>query len=118
MLAAALILHLLTSTRHRWLERRSLRALGLISFSLYLWHYPILRRGIPWALRFEPVPDVVWKPMVIVGFVALSVAVAVLSYLVVERPFAAKKPSSKASAPERRPGARPSNRRGHAEPRR
>jgi peptidoglycan/LPS O-acetylase OafA/YrhL len=97
--AAALILHLLTTTRHEWLEHRSLRALGLISFSLYLWHWPILSRGIPWALGFSPMPRAVWLPLVVATFVALAIAAATVSYLLVERPFVAKKPSSKALAP-------------------
>jgi peptidoglycan/LPS O-acetylase OafA/YrhL len=104
LLAAALILHLLTTTRHAWMEHRALRALGLISFSLYLWHWPILRRGIPWAMGFAPMPTALWLPIVIVAFVTLAVAVAMLSYLLVERPFVAKKPTSKALKPEVEPG--------------
>jgi peptidoglycan/LPS O-acetylase OafA/YrhL len=104
LLAAALILHLLTTSRHAWLEHRSLRVLGLVSFSLYLWHWPILSRGVPWALRFSPLPTAIWLPMVILAFATLVLAVATLSYLVVERPFAAKKAGSRALKPSGKPG--------------
>ena len=100
LLAAAGILHLLTTTRRAWLEHRALRALGLISFSLYLWHYPILQRGIPWALGFSPMPTAIWVPLVIAVFVSLALFVATVSYLLVERPFVAKKPTSRASRPD------------------
>jgi peptidoglycan/LPS O-acetylase OafA/YrhL len=99
LLAAAGVLHLLTRRRQMWMEHRALRALGLISFSLYLWHYPILARGIPWALGISPVPTAIWVPLVTVTFVALAIGVATLSYLLIERPFAAKKHTSKTSRP-------------------
>ena len=96
LLSAAGILHLLTRAPRAWTQHRSLRALGLISFSLYLWHYPILKNGIPWALGVDPVPAAIWVPLVIAAFVTLALAVATASYLLVERPFLGKKPTSKA----------------------
>jgi peptidoglycan/LPS O-acetylase OafA/YrhL len=96
--AAALILHLLTTPRHAWLEHRWLRFVGLISFSLYLWHYPILEYGIPWARRVVPLPSALWLPFVIVAFVAIALVVATLSYLLVERPFVVRKESSKTAS--------------------
>jgi peptidoglycan/LPS O-acetylase OafA/YrhL len=93
--AAGVILHLLTTVGHAWLEHRALRFVGLISYSLYLWHFPILEHGIPWARRLTWLPEAIWLPVVIVGFVAIAVAVAVISYLLVERPFVVRKESSK-----------------------
>ncbi len=55
----------------RALSWRPLVYLGLISYSLYLWHYPIVR-----LLPHDPVLAV-----------ALSVGAAILSYHLVEQPF-------------------------------
>jgi len=103
LLSAAGILHLLTRRRQAWLEHRTLRALGLISFSLYLWHYPILAHGLPWAFRNAPVPLVIWKPFAIVMFIGVAVVVATLSYLIVERPFLTNARHSKAQPAPREP---------------
>jgi peptidoglycan/LPS O-acetylase OafA/YrhL len=97
LLAAAGILHLLTRSHRAWLEHRALRALGLISFSLYLWHYPILRHGLPWGFEVAPMPALIWKPLTIVVFVGVAFLVATLSYLLVERPFLANAKHSKAT---------------------
>jgi peptidoglycan/LPS O-acetylase OafA/YrhL len=53
------------------LASRPLVALGKISYSLYLWHWPVL-----WALHGHPVSTL-----------ALSIALATASYRYVERPF-------------------------------
>ena len=98
LLAAAGILHLLTRSHQPWLEHRTLRALGLISFSLYLWHYPILAHGLPWAFGFAPMPSAIWMPLVIVAFVGAVFVVATLSYLLVERPFLANSKHSKSQS--------------------
>lgn len=64
----------------RVLSWRPMVGIGLISYSLYLWHQPILAfariRG--WT---ETVPGLIW------GLIALSFALAVLSWAFVERPF-------------------------------
>jgi peptidoglycan/LPS O-acetylase OafA/YrhL len=57
---------------------RPLAGLGLISYSLYLWHYPIL------ALGGVTVPLRLWGE---VGAVALAVGLAILTYFVIETPF-------------------------------
>jgi peptidoglycan/LPS O-acetylase OafA/YrhL len=62
---------------YRWLESRPMRALGLISYSLYLYH-PFANR-LPSALKVMPVE------------IAFSIALATASYLIVERPFLALK---------------------------
>lgn len=61
------------SVGYRWLNSRPLRALGLISYSLYLYH-PFANR-LPGALRILPVE------------IAFSLALAAASYFIIERPF-------------------------------
>jgi peptidoglycan/LPS O-acetylase OafA/YrhL len=53
---------------------------GLISYSLYLWHWPILAFARYWAI--EPL-----TPFQAIGAVALSFVCATLSWRFVERPF-------------------------------
>lgn len=76
----------------RWLraifESPPLRFIGLISYSLYLWHLPILNI----AARFAPALPLDTRIgfMILVGFV-VAVPVAYLSYQLVERPFLARR---------------------------
>ena len=64
----------------RLLTTRPLRFLGRISYSLYLWHWPIL--VLPVIAFEEQVP-----PAVTAGLVALAVGVAWSSWRYVEQPF-------------------------------
>jgi peptidoglycan/LPS O-acetylase OafA/YrhL len=60
---------------------RPLSALGVASYSLYIWHLPVLRAVDGWpTLR---------SSYVVLGVVggAICVAVAAASYAVIERPF-------------------------------
>ena len=63
----------------RLLSSRPLVAIGLISYSLYLWHYPIYAFGRLLRPEVGPLDYAVW--------LALSFGLAVLSYRVVEQPF-------------------------------
>jgi peptidoglycan/LPS O-acetylase OafA/YrhL len=80
---------LCTSGRRTLLESRALRFAGLVSYSLYLWHYPILQHGLAWTGVDAPLG--VLDGVVIAALLALSVAVAVASYLLVERPLLARR---------------------------
>jgi peptidoglycan/LPS O-acetylase OafA/YrhL len=66
------------------LAKPALRYLGLISYSVYLWHEPILielgRRG----LLLNPAPEAF--PMNAVILASLAVAVSAVSYWVIELP--------------------------------
>jgi peptidoglycan/LPS O-acetylase OafA/YrhL len=72
-----------------------LRFIGLISYSLYVWHAPILRGDLP---IFAPLPF--WL-RVICAFV-----VAYLSYQLLERPFLRRRQRLHQSAAERAPSQR------------
>ncbi len=61
-----------------WLQQRSILFLGNISYSLYLWHWPILKLGI------ETFGD---NSTIRLGSVCLALFVAALSYKWVENPL-------------------------------
>jgi hypothetical protein len=54
--------------------------IGLISYSLYLWHWPLLALGAYWAMR----PLTAWEGT---ALVALAVPLSVFSWWAIERPF-------------------------------
>jgi peptidoglycan/LPS O-acetylase OafA/YrhL len=73
--------------RKQFLEHPVLVWFGMISYSLYLWHYPILAHGIAWSDVDTAMPEVLWRPVAIAALLAGVVALAALSYAFVERPF-------------------------------
>jgi peptidoglycan/LPS O-acetylase OafA/YrhL len=85
----------------RWLGVAWLRGIGIVSYGLYVWHYPVIR-----ALD-EQRPGPLTGPEQLLG-VALTLGVALLSYGLVERPFLALKGRFPAAAPraERQPSSR------------
>jgi peptidoglycan/LPS O-acetylase OafA/YrhL len=66
------------------LARPSLRRAGLVSYSLYLWHYPILLFAVDW-LAVDQVPGMA-LPAIALGL-AVTALVTAVSYRFVERPF-------------------------------
>jgi peptidoglycan/LPS O-acetylase OafA/YrhL len=64
----------------RFLSLRPVVFLGLISYSLYLWHWPILSLARYWAVRELSHPE-------IAALLAGSIALAALSWRYIERPF-------------------------------
>ncbi len=74
----------------RLLSTRPFVGLGLISYSLYLWHLPIITY---YHLQFELYPT--WTVKILLG--AVSVAIACLSWRFIEQPFRTKR-----VAPQRR----------------
>ncbi|HEX4775976.1 MAG TPA: acyltransferase, partial [Acidimicrobiia bacterium] len=91
LLVAAGLVGLCTRTHDETnvFSSRGLRLAGLLSYSLYLWHYPILEHGLRW---FGVVTPIGAMDVVIVALLlALSTGVAILSYLLVERPFLLRK---------------------------
>lgn len=61
------------------------RLLGIISFSLYLWHYPILAFGFD-ATGLDPRTAPWLSGVVLAALVVAALAVAALAYVWVERP--------------------------------
>ena len=95
VLIAALLVRVVTAGRTAGVGVSALGAVGVVSFSLYLWHYPVLYHG----LRVLGL-DEAGAPALAVGagvlvLVALSGALAVLSYRLVERPFLERKFASR-----------------------
>lgn len=70
----------------RLLRARVLVFFGLISYSLYLWHWPLL----VFAKHLSLAP---LSPLALAGVVALSVVIATLSHRFVEQPFRRVHPS-------------------------
>ncbi len=78
------------------LGNRGLAALGTISYSLYLWHEPVLRLTRSWTGAETGEPTV--QALIAVGLGAVgSVAVAALSYGLAERPGQARSGSRSAA---------------------
>lgn len=69
----------------RFLSLAPVRFCGLISYSLYLWHWPVIVLG---ELGLLLVPT----PLVMAGEIALSLLLATLSWYFIERPFREKGP--------------------------
>ena len=82
-LLAGVLVRLTCGATPRLLVQPALTRLGGISFSLYLWHYPILERGLAQVHPSQPSGLVA---LIAVVLVAAGVAVAALAHDLVERP--------------------------------
>ena len=85
LLLAVLLLHVVTRPPTTTvLAGPTLRGAGLVSYSLYLWHYPILAASVAWFdVGAEPLMAV---PAVLLGL-AVTAAVTAVSYRWIERPL-------------------------------
>lgn len=104
---AALVLIVTTepaSRRRQWLvallEWHPIRWIGVISYSFYLWHLPVIWGVYKWLLHGER-PQTV--PLIIASYAAvllITVALSAITYLAVERPalLLKSKPARKRSA--------------------
>jgi hypothetical protein len=84
---------------NRLLSRPPAVFVGLISYSLYLWHWPLIVFG-----RYYLDRD--FQPLEAAGLVVLSFAAAVVSYRFVERPFRRSEWVPRGTAPMPRRGLR------------
>lgn len=81
VLGAVLLIHFAPGTRvGALLSVRPLVGVGLISYSLYLWHWPIVVFARSERFTLDPAVE----PLLIIG---LSLVLAVLSWRYVEQPF-------------------------------
>jgi peptidoglycan/LPS O-acetylase OafA/YrhL len=74
------------------LRNRVLGWFGLVSYSLYLWHWPLLAEA---SARWGATGPVM------AGAVAVAIAVSVLSYAILERPFLRSRSSPRTIEPEK-----------------
>ena len=83
VVGAALVIHASTANAigaGALLSLAPMRFVGLISYSLYLWHWPILVFYRVWRIEHP-------SALEIAGLIAISVVLSVLSWWFVERPF-------------------------------
>lgn len=83
---AALVVNLTQRPSPRFLENQPLRFLALISYSMYLWHYPILSEGLEAAdLAGTGAAHPAKLALVLAVLLVAVVVVSAVSYLVGER---------------------------------
>ena len=82
-LLAAVLVRLSCGPTPRLLVHPVLTWLGGISFSLYLWHYPILQRGLG---QVHPTQPMGLTALIAVVLIAAGVAVAAFAHELIERP--------------------------------
>ncbi len=95
LLIAGLLVRLVCGAPVRACAHRGAMWLGGISFSLYLWHYPILEHGLA---RVGDQQSTGLVALLAVALIGLSVAVAALAQALVERPAARRKAAATGAA--------------------
>lgn len=87
VLIAVLLVALLTSGRRTVLDRPFPRASGLVSYSGYLWHYPLLLAVLRWSGHAGTGRFDAGLVLVLGAYLALLSGLAVAGYSLAERPF-------------------------------
>jgi peptidoglycan/LPS O-acetylase OafA/YrhL len=93
--SAVLIILLLFPLRGKALfSNRFLRWLGVISYSIYLVHVPLIRFSLAAARRWVPEMGISWSPIASVWFVCVTLVclgISSLTYRLIEQPFLERK---------------------------
>lgn len=85
---AAMVIRLVCGPAGTVCDRPWLRFFGLISYSIYLWHYPVLEHGLPvLGLASEGATTGSLAGLAAAMLVLLSLGAGLLAYLLIERPF-------------------------------
>lgn len=81
-----------------WLGSDPWRAVGRISFGLYLWHVPVMLLARPWAMQL--LPESPWRPLLfIVAVLPACLLLAWLSWCWIEQPALARADRRRALVP-------------------
>lgn len=91
---------------HRMWGSGALAWIGLVSYSLYLWHEPVLLALGSHGLL--PNPSARAYPVTVLVLLGVSLAVAAISYQVIERPAAELRPTGPTAGARHRAGYTPS----------
>ena len=93
--AAVLLLVLLAPLRSKPLcSNRLLSTLGILSYSMYLWHVPLMWLGAAWLHALYPaafVPGSWSLAGTVIMMTVLTIALSAVTYRAIERPFLARK---------------------------
>jgi peptidoglycan/LPS O-acetylase OafA/YrhL len=97
LLLGGLLVRLVAGAPVRSLQHPTLVWLGGISFSLYLWHYPILSEGL--RMTGASQGPIVQAVLTAAALIALSLAVALASYRWIEVPAVARRSRARSPLP-------------------
>lgn len=87
VLITGLLLALLASGRRSAFDGGLARASGLVSYSAYLWHYPLLLAALRWSDLLGSGRFDARTAAVLLAYLGVLAALAVVSYAVIERPL-------------------------------
>ena len=88
ILMAAVFVRVLTADRPSFLEHPALRLAGLVSFGVYLYHWPVLELGLRASgIEAGHAGSPLFALAVVLGLSIVAFLLGTISYVLVERPF-------------------------------